>query len=721
MTTIYGYIERITYYNEENGFMVAKLQEQGKRDLITIVGNLATVHLGESLKLTGKWVQNKKFGEQFHVDLFETVAPATLIGIQRYLGSGSIKGIGSVLAERMIQKFGLETIEVIEKTPERLSEVDGIGAKRIEMILKAWKEQREIKEIMIFLQGHGVSATYSTKIYKHYGKRSIEVVKANPYCLTRDIQGIGFISADRIAQNLGIDFQSIIRAKAGLIYVLSELTQEGHVYYPEDALVKRAGDILKVDAEVVEEALEELRREKDVVREEIGHNEGKKAVYLGPFYIAEIGIAEQMKNLVATRSNVRPIKAEKAIEWVQEKLGIELAKKQQEAVDLAARSKVLIITGGPGTGKTTIILAILRIFQQLGLRVLLAAPTGRAAKRMNETTGWEAKTLHRLLEYSPKEERFKRSEDDPLEGDMIIIDEASMVDTLLMYHLLKAIPRHAHLILVGDVDQLPSVGPGNVLRDIIDSGTFTVVRLNEIFRQAQESTIVVNAHRVNHGQFPILKGDFPDKSVDFHFLEEADPEEALTKILSLCGEEIPRHFGFHPIRNIQVITPMHRGTVGVTSLNAELQKKLNPQTFGITLGSRTLRLGDKVMQITNNYDKDVFNGDIGWISRIDHENQEVVIDFDGRLINYEYSDLDEVMLAYAISVHKSQGSEYPVVVMPVSTQHYLLLQRNLMYTAITRARKLVVLIGTKKALTIAIRNNKQQLRYTYLAQRLKTS
>jgi exodeoxyribonuclease V alpha subunit len=501
--------------------------------------------------------------------------------------------------------------------------------------------------------------------------------------------------------------------------VLSELTQEGHVYYPEDALVKRAGDILKVDAEVVEEALEELRREKDVVREEIGHNENKKAVYLGPFYIAEVGIAEHMKNLVATRSNVRPIKAEKAIEWVQEKLGIKLAKKQQEAVDLAARSKVLIITGGPGTGKTTIILAILRIFQQLGLRVLLAAPTGRAAKRMNETTGWEAKTLHRLLEYSPKEERFKRSEDDPLEGDMIIIDEASMVDTLLMYHLLKAIPRHAHLILVGDVDQLPSVGPGNVLRDIIDSGTFTVVRLNEIFRQAQESTIVVNAHRVNQGQFPILKGDFPDKSVDFHFLEEADPEEALTKILSLCGEEIPRHFGFHPIRNIQVITPMHRGTVGVTSLNAELQKKLNPQTFGITLGSRTLRLGDKVMQITNNYDKDVFNGDIGWISRIDHENQEVVIDFDGRLINYEYSDLDEVMLAYAISVHKSQGSEYPVVVMPVSTQHYLLLQRNLMYTAITRARKLVVLIGTKKALTIAIRNNKQQLRYTYLAARLR--
>ena len=719
MTTIYGYIERITYYNEENGFMVAKLQEQGKRDLTTIVGNLAAIHPGESLKLTGKWVQNKKFGEQFRVEVFEVVAPATLIGIQKYLGSGSIKGIGSVLAERMIQKFGLETIEVIEKSPERLSEVDGIGAKRIEMILKAWKEQRHVKEIMIFLQGHGVSVTYSTKIYRHYGKRSIEVVKDNPYCLARDIQGIGFITADRIAKNLGIDSHSIIRAKAGLIYVLSQLTQEGHVYYPEDALVKKAGDILKVDHEVVTEALQELQREKEIVREEIEDVDNKRGVYLGPFYIAEVGIAEQMKSLVATRSNVRPIKAEKAIEWVQEKLGIELAQKQQEAIDLAARTKVLVITGGPGTGKTTIILAILRIFQQLGLTVLLAAPTGRAAKRMNETTGWKAKTLHRLLEYSPKEERFKRNEDDPLEGDMVIIDEASMVDTLLMYHLLKAIPRHAHLILVGDVDQLPSVGPGNVLRDIIDSGVFTVVRLSEIFRQAHESTIVINAHRVNQGKFPMIKGDFPDKSLDFHFLEEADPERALQKILYLCGEEIPNYFGFHPIRDVQVITPMHRGTIGVTSLNTELQKKLNPQPSGITLGSRTLKLGDKVMQIRNNYDRDVFNGDIGWISRIDHENQEVVIDFDGRLINYEYSDLDEVILAYAISVHKSQGSEYPVVVMPVSTQHYLLLQRNLMYTAITRARRLVVLIGTKKALTIAIRNNKQQLRYTYLAHRLR--
>lgn len=735
MATISGYIERITYCNEENGFVVAKLQEKGKRELTTIVGNLAAVNPGESLKLTGQWVHNKKFGEQFQVETSEITVPASIIGIRKYLGSGMIKGVGPVLADRIVEKFGLDTLDVIEKSPNRLSEAEGIGPKRIEMIIKAWEEQKGIKEIMIFLQGHGVSPAFSAKIYKHYGNRSIEVVKENPYRLAKDMHGIGFITADKIARNIGIDPNSLVRAKAGLIYVLGQLTEEGHVYYPRSGLFSKAREILKVDQEIIASAADELSREKEIVLEDVRQEKGDRdveageghdvAVYLAPLYLAEKGIAQGFKILRESSSNIRPIHPEKAIEWVQQKLHIELAQKQKEAVMAAARSKILVITGGPGTGKTTIITAILRIFQQLKLRILLAAPTGRAAKRMSEATGWEAKTIHRLLEYSPKKGGFKKDQDDLLEADVLIIDEASMVDTLLMYHLLKAIPHQAHLILVGDVDQLPSVGPGNVLRDVIDSDAVAVVRLTEIFRQAQESMIVLNAHRVNEGEFPILKegeaGDLhglKDK-VDFFFIEEEDPEKSLELILSLCAEKIPRSFGYHPLREIQVMTPMHRGVIGVTNLNIEIQKRLNPDAFGITFGSRLLRMGDKVMQITNNYDREVFNGDIGWISDIRQEDRELTVDFDGRLITYDYADLDELVLAYAISVHKSQGSEYAAVIIPVTTQHYILLQRNLLYTAITRARKLVVLVGTKKAMGIAIRNNKPKTRYTHLSQRLK--
>jgi exodeoxyribonuclease V alpha subunit len=720
MPTIYGLIERITYYNEENDFIVAKLQEKGKRELTTIVGNLAGINPGESLKLKGRWVHNKKFGEQFQVENYEITAPATVHGIQKYLGSGLIKGIGPIMAERIVKKFALETLDVIEKIPERLSEVDGIGPKRIAMITKAWEEQKEIKEIMIFLQGHGVSATYSAKIYKQYGDRSIEVVKENPYRLAQDIYGIGFITADKIARNMGIDPNSLIRAKAGLVYVLNQLTEEGHVYYPERDLIHRTEGILKVDQEIITKAITELSMGKEIFLEEINVEKDDRAAYLAPFYVAETGIAQKLRRLKESPSNIRPIHPEKAIEWVQQKLNIELAEKLKETVLLAANSKVLIITGGPGTGKTTIITAILRIFQQLKLRVLLAAPTGRAAKRMSEATGYEAKTIHRLLEYSPQKGGFKKDQDDPLEADIVVIDEASMVDTLLMYHLLEAIPLQAHLILVGDIDQLPSVGPGNVLKDIIDSGIFTVVRLTEIFRQAQESMIVVNAHRVNQGEFPTLKEIEREETTDFYFIQEEDPEKTLNQILTLCSERIPKHFGFHPIRDIQVLTPMHKGVIGAINLNIELQKRLNPDQQGITHGSRAFKLHDKVMQIVNNYDKEVFNGDIGWVSRIDQEDRELTIDFDGRLIAYEYSDLDEIVLAYAISVHKSQGSEYPVVILPVTTQHYLLLQRNLIYTGITRAKKLVVLIGTKKALAIAIKNNKPQLRFTLLSERLKS-
>jgi exodeoxyribonuclease V alpha subunit len=589
------------------------------------------------------------------------------------------------------------------------------------MIIKAWVEHKEIKEIMIFLQGHGVSAAYSAKIYKQYGDQSIETVRENPYRLAHDIYGVGFITADKIAQNLGIDRNSLIRAKAGLIYILNQLTEEGHVYYPESQLIHKAKEILSVDEKIIILAVKELSKEKELFLEDLDPDGNLKAVYLAPFHVAETGVAQMLMNLKESPSNIRPIHPEKAIEWVQQKLNIELARRQEEAVLLAATSKVLIITGGPGTGKTTLITAILRIFQQLKLRILLAAPTGRAAKRMNEATGWEAKTIHRLLEYSPHKGGFKKDQDDPLEADVVIIDETSMVDTLLMYHLLKAIPSHVHLILVGDVDQLPSVGPGNVLTDIIRSGRFTVVRLTEIFRQAQESMIVVNAHKVNQGQLPVLKEiDKPEKT-DFQFIQEEDPEKILQNILDLCSETIPRKFRFHPLREIQVLAPMHKGIIGVANLNIELQKRLNPGQPGITHGAWNFRLGDKVMQIVNNYDKDVFNGDIGWISKIDAEEREVVIEFDGRPVPYDYSDLDEVVLAYAVSVHKSQGSEYPVVILPVVTQHYMLLQRNLIYTGITRAKKLVIMIGTKRALAIAIRNNKPQRRYTLLSERLTAS
>jgi exodeoxyribonuclease V alpha subunit len=721
MSIIHGLLERISYHNEENDFVVAKLREKDKRELTTIVGNLSGINPGESLKLTGQWVHNKRFGEQFQVETFEVTIPATLLGIQKYLASGLIKGIGPIMSERIVEKFGLHTLEVIEKKPERLSEVEGIGPKRISMIKKTWEEQKEIKEIMIFLQGHGVSASYSAKIYKQYGSQSIEMVRENPYRLAHDLYGTGFITADKIAQNLGIDRNSLIRAKAGLIYVLNQLTEEGHVYYPENQLIHKAREILHVDEEIIFQALRELSKEKELFLEDLEPEGNLRAVFLAPFYVAETGVAQRLMNLKESPSNIRPIHPEKAIEWVQQKLGIELAQRQEEAVLLAATSKVLIITGGPGTGKTTIITAILRIFQQLKLKVLLAAPTGRAAKRMNEATGWEAKTIHRLLEYSPRKGGFKKDQDDPLEADVVIIDETSMVDTLLMHHLLKAIPSHAHLILVGDVDQLPSVGPGNVLKDIIRSGRFTVVTLTEIFRQAQESMIVVNAHKVNQGQFPVIKEIDKPEETDFRFIQEEDPEKILQNILDLCSERIPGQYRFHPLKEIQVLAPMHKGTIGVTNLNIELQKRLNPGPSGITRGAWNFRLGDKVMQIVNNYDKDVFNGDIGWISKIDPEEREVVIDFDGRPVPYDYSDLDEIVLAYAVSVHKSQGSEYPVVILPVVTQHYLLLQRNLIYTGITRAKKRVVLIGTKKALAIAIRNNKPQRRYTLLSERLAAS
>ena len=712
---IKGQIERITFFNEENNYTIAKMRVHGRTDIITVVGTLFSVAPGEVLRLSGYWDKHPRYGEQFKVTAYESVLPATVKGIEKYLGSGMIKGIGPVMAKRLVFRFGDETLTVIGKDIGRLHEVDGIGEKRIEMIQKAWEEQKEIRGVMIFLQGQGVSPTYAVKIYKQYGRDSIRVVEENPYRLAADIFGIGFITADKIAEKLGVPRDSKIRAEAGILYVLKELSDEGHVYYPYELLIKKGSEILGLEEERILPALDKLAQEGKAVVEDRRTTE--KAVYLAKYHRSELGIVNKLKTILVFPRQLRLINIDEVLEWVQRDLKITLSEKQVEAVKASVNSKAMIVTGGPGTGKTTIINAIMRIYRKMGQKVLLAAPTGRAAKRMTEATGYEAKTIHRLLEYSPGGGIFKKDEANPLEADLIIIDETSMVDTLLMYYFLKAMPPKATLILVGDVDQLPSVGPGNILKDLIDSGILTTVRLDEIFRQSRQSMIIVNAHRVNSGQMPISSQD-EEHLHDFYFLNIDEPERILEKIIYLSKEGIPARFGYDPVNDIQVLTPMHKGVIGVSNLNQELQRELNPGQDELIRGGKALKIGDKVMQIRNNYDKDVYNGDIGRITKIDREIQELKVDYDGRLVSYEYSELDEIVLAYAISVHKSQGSEYPVVIMPVVTQHYMLLQRNLLYTGITRGKKLVVLIGTKRAMAIAIKNDKPQKRYTLLRERL---
>jgi len=722
LANLQGQIERITYTNEENGFTIAKVKVYGQRDLVAVVGNLMSPMPGEIIKMRGEWANHPKYGEQFKIVHYKTAVPASVYGIQKYLGSGLIKGIGPVMAKRIVKKFDKETLDVIEEEIEKLIEVDGIGKKRIDMIKNAWEEQKEIREVMVFLQSHGVSSGYATKIFKQYGNRSIGVVKENPYRLATDIFGIGFVTADNIAEKLGFSKESELRAEAGILYVLHQLSDEGHVYYPYKPLLEKCQEILQVDKEVIVKALGTIAVEKRIIIEDLNERiedfrENNKAVYLAKFHVCESSIAIRMKVLLNARKSIRKIDAEKAIEWVQKQLSMTLAEKQVEAVRCAVNNKIMVITGGPGTGKTTIINAILKIFSKLKIQILLAAPTGRAAKRMSETTGHEAKTIHRMLEYSIQKGGFQKNDENPLDCDLLVVDEASMIDTILMHYLLKAIPPEATFILVGDVNQLPSVGAGNVLKDIISSGSVPVVELNEIFRQAKESLIIVNAHKINNGILPSFRPS-NDKLDDFYFIEREDPEEVLKIILELTKERIPTKFGFDPVDDIQVLTPMHRGTVGAGNLNTELQKLLNPVEDGVVRGNRNFRVNDKVMQIKNNYDKEVFNGDIGRIKRIDQENQEVVISFDGRDIPYDYVDLDEIVLAYAVSVHKSQGSEYPAVVIPIMTQHYILLQRNLIYTGVTRGRKLVIIVGTRKALAIGVKNDKTQKRYTYLGERL---
>lgn len=720
---IKGLVERITYSSEEDGYYVLKVKVPGRRELVTVTGNFASVTPGEVLSMEGAWGSHARFGEQFKVEKYETEAPSTVIGIRKYLGSGLIRGIGRKMADRIVDRFGADTLDVIEREPERLKEVDGIGSYRLEQICKAWEDQKDIREVMVFLRSHGVSAAYATRIFKHYGGNSLEIVSENPYRLAMDVTGIGFLTADRVAQSLGFAVDSPLRAEAGILHVLYESSEDGHVCAPCEWLLDRCNELLEIPSEVLKGALGRLVSDQRVVKESLPPEiaadfGGSQAVYLRGYHIAETQVAQRLTYLQGFKPLQMKVDPDAAVGWLKEKLPFKMAPQQEEAVKRSVTDKMLVITGGPGTGKTTLVRAILAIYRRMNARVSLAAPTGRAAKRLNETTGHPAATLHRLLEYSPQVGGFLRNEMKPLSADLIIVDEASMLDILLMHHLLKAVPGHASLVLVGDSDQLPSVGPGNVLRDIIDSERFPVVRLNQIFRQAGQSRIVINAHLVQQGKFPLMRTE-NEGLQDFYFIEKDDPEEVSRIILKLCSERIPARFGFDPVEDIQVLSPMHKGIIGAQKLNASLQAALNPQTQSIQRGDRFFKLNDKVMQIRNNYDKDVFNGDLGRIRKINIEDQEIQVEIDGRLVAYDFSELDELALAYAVSIHKAQGSEYPAVVFPLLTQHFMMLQRNLLYTAITRARKLVVIVGSKRALAIAIRNNEVHRRFTLLKERLR--
>lgn len=716
-----GQIEKITFTNEENGYTIARIKIDGRPDLVTVVGYLMSPTPGEMLNMRGEWVTHPKFGEQFKVTEYKTAIPATIFGIQKYLGSGLIKGLGPVIACRIVKQFGEKTLDVIENDIEKLSMVEGIGKKRIAMIQNAWAEQKEIRDVMLFLQSHGVGSGYATKIFKQYGNRSVAIVNENPYRLAMDIFGIGFVTADSIAEKLGFPKDSPKRIEVGILYVLHQLSDDGHVFYPYESLVKKSRETLDVERDAIVKGIGNLAMNKQIVLEDLNESiddfkENNKGVYLTKYYLCETGIAARLKTLSAAPRSIRSVNAENALKWVQERLNIRLAENQAKAVRWALENKIMVITGGPGTGKTTIITAILKILSELKIKILLAAPTGRAAKRMSEATGHEAKTIHRLLEYSFAKGGFQKNEEKPLSCDLLILDEVSMIDTVLMHHLTKAIPTFATVILVGDINQLPSVGAGNVLNDIIASNVIPVVELKEIFRQARESRIIVNAHKINNGILPTFEDHVPDS--DFYFIQQEDPEKVSEIILELTKERIPKRFSFDPVDDIQVLTPMHKGVVGADNLNTKLQKSLNPSQIEIIRGNRNFKVNDKVMQIRNNYDKEVFNGDIGRIAGIQPDENEITVLFGGRNVAYEFYELDELVLAYAISIHKSQGSEYPAVVIPVLPQHYILLQRNLIYTAVTRGRSLVVMVGALKALAMGIQNDKTQRRFTYLRHRL---
>lgn len=718
-----GQIDAVTYSNEETGYTVARLIVHGYSDPVTIVGNIISPTPGEVLSVKGYWTNHPKFGRQFKAESHHIKSPATIEGIRKYLGSGLIKGIGPVMAARIVEEFGRDTLDVIDGRIERLEEIDGIGPKRVDMIRKAWIDQKEIRDLMIFLHSHGVGSGFAARIFREYGNNSITVVRKNPYRLAMDIHGIGFNTADRIAKKLGFENNDPARAEAGVLYVMNNLAEEGHVYYPYALLMEKAMETLEVEKDIIVRAVDSLQATEKVIIEALeggtpDRGADNRAIYLARFHAAETSIADNIIRIISSGKALRKIDEVRALEWVQSKIQFHLALKQVEAVKRAVTDKVMVITGGPGTGKTTIINAAIRIYRELGARILLAAPTGRAAKRMSEAAGLEARTIHRMLEFSRQNHGFLRNRETPLEADVLIIDEVSMIDTVLMYHLLNAVPDKAVLILVGDVNQLPSIGAGCVLKDIIHSNTIPVVELKEIFRQSATSSIIVNAHRINDGLMPELSRD--RELEDFYFIEQEDPARALDIITELVNTRIPRRFSLDPVDDIQVLSPMHKGLVGTENLNRTLQDTLNRSGGrSLTRGDRIFKINDKVIQTRNNYDKDVFNGDIGRITAINPEAQTVTVNFDGTHVEYDYSELDEIRPAYAISVHKSQGSEYRAVVLPLLSQHYVMLQRNLIYTAVTRGKTLVVIVGSKKALAMGIKNDKIMKRYSYLFERLK--
>lgn len=713
-----GLVEKVTFHSPETGFCVLRIKIRGNRDLITLVGSAASIQPGEYVHASGRWDNHRDHGLQFKADFLKVTPPTTTEGIERYLGSGMIKGIGPVYAKKLVGAFGEAVFEVIEQTPDKLREVDGIGPVRAQKIAAGWAEQRAIREIMLFLQAHGVGTARAVRIYKTYGVEAIPLIMENPYRLARDIRGIGFKTADEIAERLGIEKTSMIRARAGLSYILIEAIGNGHCALPKDDLLKLAAQILEIPEASLDSALALELQDGVVKADKIGD---RNCIFLPHLWQAEKSIAERLTTLSSGSPPWPVIDSTKAIPWVEAKLGVALADSQKQAVAVALKTKLMVITGGPGVGKTTIVNSILRIVMAKGVKVALAAPTGRAAKRLSESTGLEAKTIHRLLEFDPANAGFKRSEALPLDCNLLVMDETSMVDVPLMASLLRAVPDAAAVIIVGDADQLPSVGPGQVLADIIGSKVMPVARLTEIFRQAAKSRIITNAHRVNNGQMPELALPEDGSETDFYFIDAAEPEDAMPKIVKLVKSHIPRRFGFDPIRDIQVLCPMQRGGVGARSLNVELQKVLNPGNSSQPSVERfgyTYRIGDKVMQTENDYDKEVFNGDIGFVTAIEPDANEVMIDFDGRTVTYGFGELDEVALCYATTIHKSQGSEYLAVVIPIMTQHYMMLERNLLYTGITRGKRLVVLVGQKKAVGIAVRGNKDRRRWSKLKERL---
>lgn len=707
-STIKGVVERITFQSPETGYTVLRFKASRHNDLVTVVGMLMDVVVGTNLEINGVWKVDKKYGQQFEAHTWQEVMPATVYGIEKYLGSGLIKGIGPKYAKKIVAKFGADTLDIIEENIERLGEVEGIGKKRIQQIKFSWVRQREIKNVMVFLQSHDVSSAYAAKIYKAYGNEAVKRVQENPYQLADDIWGIGFKTADTIAVKMGIEKDEFNRLRSGIKYALGELGNEGHVFAYREQLIKKGKELLDVTESQLDEVIERMMKTDDLKVEE-------DAIYLPPFYYAEIGTAKRLRMIISAEAEENIFTQDQMVDLgrIQKTLGISYDDVQAEAIHRAANSKVMVLTGGPGTGKTTTTQGIIQAFLDKGLSILLAAPTGRAAKRMSEATGREAKTIHRLLEFKPPE-GYKRNEENPLEGDVLLVDECSMIDIMLMNSLLKAVPANMRLVLIGDVDQLPSVGAGNVLRDIIDSEAVPVVRLTKIFRQAQQSRIITNAHKVNEGKFPDISNG---KNSDFFFLNREEPEVIAKEIVELVKNKLPNYYKVKP-SEIQVLTPMQKGIIGAINLNQELQKAINPSMEGIRRGGYIFKQYDKVMQIRNNYDKEVFNGDIGRILEIDTEDNTLTVLFDGRKVLYEASELDELVQAYACTIHKSQGSEYPIVVMPVSMTHFMMMQRNLIYTGITRSKKVCVVVGTMKALGYAVRNITVTKRNTMLKERL---